>query len=236
MSSQIKWVGAAMVVGSLLMFTRMIPILAILPGDMSFPPETTQEMVRLAGIAGSRWQLSHIMGLAALSLFAFAYGWHVNALMKLGWKRIGIFLAVMATISFGLFGGALAIDGFVVPATIDSYVTANGSQSATLAQVADSHQFALRFFTPGVFFLFVSMALVSAPMLHRVIHTRWLGLTGQIIGIVAVTAYLTGVAGSNWNVMRVGGTLMMAAFAWHLLVGSRAMFVKPHAAIPGGHS
>jgi hypothetical protein len=36
-------------------------------------------------------------------------------------------------------------------------------------------------------------------MLHRAIHTRWLGFTGQIIAISAVTAYLTGVAGPNWN-------------------------------------
>ena len=58
MDKQIKWVGAALVAGGVLMFSRMAPIFAILPADMAFPPETTQEMVRLAGIAGSRWQWS----------------------------------------------------------------------------------------------------------------------------------------------------------------------------------
>ena len=229
MDRQIKWAGAALVAGGLLMFTRMAPILVILPDDMVFPPETAQEMVRLAGIAGSRWQLSHIMGLAAVVLFAVAYGWHVNVLMRLGWKRIGIALAVMATMAFGLFGTALMIDGFVVAATIDSHVLANGGQSTTLAQVTESHQLALRFFTPGIFLVFVSMGLLSVPMLHRVFHTRWLGLMGQVIGVIAVTAYLTGVAGPNWNVMQIAGTVMMAGFAWHLLVGSRALFVKSHA-------
>lgn len=229
MDKQIKWVGVAMIVGGLLMFTRMAPIIGILPDDMAFPPQSTREMVRLAGIAGSRWQLSHIMGLAAVVLFAIAYGWHVKVLMRLGWKRIGIALAAMGTMAFGLFGTALVIDGFIVPATIDSHVLANGGQSTTLAQVTESHQLALRFFTPGIFLVFVSMGLLSAPMLHRVFHARWLGFMGQIIGVIAVTAYLTGITGPSWNVMQIAGTLMMAAFAWHLLVGSRALFIKSHA-------
>ena len=235
MDRQIKWAGAALVAGSLLMFTRMAPILVILPDDMAFPPETTQEMVRLAGIAGSRWQLSHIMGLAAVVLFAVAYGWHVKVLMHLGWKRIGIALAATATMAFGLFGTALAIDGFVVAATIDSHVSAHGGQSTTLAQVTESHQLALRFFTPGIFLMFVSMGLLSAPMLHRVFHARWLGVMGQMIGVIAVTAYLTGITGPNWNVMQIAGTLMMAAFAWHLLVGSRALFVRSDALLLQPH-
>lgn len=226
MDRQIKLAGAALVAGSLFMFTRMAPILVILPDDMVFPPETTQEMVRLAGIAGSRWQLSHIMGLAAVVLFAVAYGWHVKVLMHLGWKRIGVALAAMSTMAFGLFGTALAIDGFVLAETIDSHVSANGGQATTLAQVAESHQLALRFFTPGIFLMFVSMGLLSVPMLHGVFHARWLGFMGQIIGLIAVTAYLTGITGPNWNVMQIAGTLMMAAFAWHFLVGSRALFVK----------
>ena len=227
MDKRIKWAGAAMVAGGLLMFTRMVPIFAILPEDMAFPPESTQEMVRLAAIAGSRWQLSHIMGLAAVALFAVAYGWHANVLMRLGWKRIGLAIAVIATAAFGLFGIALSIDGFVVSATIERYLSAAGSESTTLEQVAVSHRFALSFFTPGVFLMFVAMGLLSSPMLHRSIHSRWLGFTGQIIAVAAITAYLTGLTGSNWNNLQIAGTLMMAAFAWHLLVGSRALFFKP---------
>ena len=226
MDKRSKWAGAAMIIGGLLMITRMVPIFAILPDDMAFPPETTQEMIRLAGIAGSRWQLSHIMGLAAVILFGVAYGWHVNALLRLGWKRIGIVLAVAATMAFGLFGIALVIDGFVVPATIDSYVSANGVNATTLEQVAGSHQLAQRFFTPSMFLLFVTMGLLSSPMLHRAIHTRWLGFVGQFIAILAVTAYLTGVAGPNWNNLQIAGTLIMAAFLWHLVVGSHALFSR----------
>ena len=224
MDKRFKWAGAAMVVGGFLMFTRMAPIFVILPDDMAFPLETTQEMVRLAGIAGARWQLSHIMGLAAVVLFAVAYGWHVSVLMRIGWKRVGVVLAVMAAMAFGLFGTALLIDGFVVPATIESFVSTNEGQSMTLEQVAGSHQLALRFYTPGMFLLFVTIGLFSSPMLHRVIHARWLGFIGQIIAISAVTAYLTGLTGSDWNNLQVAGTLMLAAFAWHVLVGSRALF------------
>ena len=79
MEKQIKWAGVAMIVAALLMFTRMAPIFAVLPEDMAFPPESTWEMVRLAAIAGSRWQLSHVMGLLAVILFAVAYALHVGA-------------------------------------------------------------------------------------------------------------------------------------------------------------
>ena len=96
----------------------------------------------------------------------------------------------------------------------------------TLEQVARSHRLALRFFTPGIFLVFVAMGLLSSPMLHRAIHTRWLGLIGQIIAISAVTAYLTGVTGPDWNNMQIAGTLIIAAFTWHLLVGSRVLFFR----------
>ena len=224
MDKQIKWAGAALVAGGLLMFARMAPILAVVPEDMAFPPESTQEMVRLAEIAGSGWQLSHLMGLAAVLLFAIAYGWHAQVLIRLGWKRIGLATAVTATTAFGLFATALFLDGFILPATIESYVSAAGGQPATLEQVADSHSFALRFFTPAVFLMFVAAGLLSSPMLHRVIHVRWLGVVGQAIAVIAVTAYLTGITGPDWNNMRIAGTLMMAAFAWHLLLGSRTLF------------
>ena len=227
MDRRIKWAGAALTTGGLLMFTRMAPIFAILPDDMPFPPGTTQEMIRLAAIAGSRWQLSHLMGLVAVALFAIAYGMHAHLLMRLGWRRISLAIAVVATGAFGLFGAALSIDGFRVPAAIQRYMQAAGGNPTTLEKVAQAHEFALSFFTPAVFLMFVAMGLLSSPMLHRTIHARWLGLAGQLIAIAAVITYLTGAAGPNWNNLRIAGTLMMAAFAWHLVVGVRALLVEP---------
>lgn len=230
MHRQSKWIGAALVIGGVLMFTRMAPILAVLPEDMAFPPETTQEMLRLATVAGSCWQLSHLMGLAAVLLFGIAYGWHIKVLLQLGWRRVGYGLAGIATLAFGLFGIALLIDGFVVPATMENHLAATGVQQATLEQVAESHQLALRFFTPGILLLFTTMGLFSVPMLHRNIHSRWLGVTGQAIAVLAVTAYLTGITGPHWDEMQIAGTLMLAAFAWHLLVGIRLLVAKSKSA------
>jgi hypothetical protein len=224
MEKHIKWVGAALIAGGLLMFTRMAPIFAVLPEDMAFPPASTEEMVRLAGIAGSRWKLSHIMGIAAVVLFAAVYAWHARYLVHAGWKKLGPILAVTAMLAFGLFSIALVIDGFFVPATIESYVTAGEGQAVTIEDVADAHKFALRFFTPGVFLMFVAVGLLSSPMLHRAVHSRWLGVFGQVIAISAVTAFLAGVTGPNWNNLQIAGTLMMAAFAWHLIVGVRALW------------
>jgi hypothetical protein len=233
MNKQIKWVGVAMVVGGLLMFTRMAPIFAVLPDDIGFPPETTQELIKLAAAAGSRWEVSHLMGFAAVILFTVAYGWHANFLIRLGWKRIGLGLAVISTTAFGLFAIALLVDGFYVSATIDSYVSANSGRSTTLEQVAESHQLALFFFTPGILLVFVAMGLLSLPMLFREFHSRWLGIMGQIIAVTAVTAYVAGLTGPNWNELQIAGTLMMSAFAWNLLVGMRALLVKSHDSLIG---
>jgi len=226
MHRQSKWIGAALVIGGLLMLTRMAPILVVLPEDMAFPPETTQEMLRLATVTGPRWQLSHLMGLAAVLLFGIAYGWHVNVLIQSGWQRVGYGLAAISILAFGLFGIALLIDGFVVPATMENHLAATGVQQASLEQFEESHQLALGFFTPGIFLLFATMGLLSAPMLHRKIHSRWLGVAGQAIAVLAVTAYLTGITGPHWDEMQIAGTLMLAAFAWHLLVGIRLLFAK----------
>jgi len=215
MDKHIKIVGAALVAGGLLMFIRMAPVIAIVPDDMAFPPANTEELVRLAGLAGWRWQLSHSMALVAVCFFVTAYGWHVKYLLQQGRKRIAFAVALAASLAFGLLSIALVIDGFVVPTTISNYVS--------LEDVAGSHELALRFFTPAMFFLFVSIGVLSSPMLHRTFHARWLGVIGQIIAVVAVTAYLTGVAGPNWSNMQIGGSLMLAAFIWHILLGARAM-------------
>jgi hypothetical protein len=227
MQQKIKWVGAALMVGGLLMLTRMAPIFVVLPDDLSFPPESTQEMVRLAAIAGSRWQFSHVMGLVAVALFIIAYGWHAKLLIQLGWKRVGLAIAAIAMVAFGLLGVALTIDGFFVPLTIQQHVSPGAGESMTLEHVAESHALALSIFTPAVFLMFVAVGLLSTPMLHRSIHSRWMGLVGQLVAVLAVVAYVTGAAGPHWDNLKIAGSLMMAAFAWHLVVGSRALFVKP---------
>ena len=55
-------------------------------------------------------------------------------------------------------------------------------------------------------------------------HTLWLGGLGQFITIVAVTAYFSGAAGENWDNIRIGGSLMLAGFLWHVLVGLSGLF------------
>jgi hypothetical protein len=226
MHTRIKWIGAALVAGGLLMFTRMAPIFAILPEDMAFPPDSTEEMIRLAAIAGPRWQVSHIMGLVAVVLFAIVYAWYVGLLMRLGWKRLGPAMAVVAAAAFGLFGIALLIDGSAVPAAAQAYLSAAAASPMALEQVADTHGLALSFFAPGVFLMFVAMGLLSSPLLHRVTPARWLGVLGQVIAIAAVTAYVTGLAGPHWNNLQIAGTLMLAAFAWHFLLGTRSLFFR----------
>lgn len=85
-------------------------------------------------------------------------------------------------------GAALSIDGFRVPAAIQRYMQAAAGNPTTLEKVAQAHEFALSFFTPAVFLMFVAMGLLSSPMLHRTIHARWLGLAGQLV--VGVRALL----------------------------------------------
>lgn len=221
MHTQLKWAGIAMASGALLIVIRMAPIVAVIPDDMTFPPETSAELVRLVGIAGGRWQLAHIMGLFALTFLATGYWLHARVLLSLNHRRVGLVAGVISMFAFGFFAIAMVIDGFQVPAVAVAYTAGPGS--ITLDDVTAAHDLALQFFTPGIFLMFIAMAVLSSPMLHRTIPSRWLGALGQTIGIAAISAFLFGLAGPTWNNMQVGGLAMMAGFAWHLLVGISAI-------------
>lgn len=216
MISTLRLAGAGMAVGGILFFTRMAPIFAVIPEDMDFPPSGTEDLARLAEIAGAAWPLSHAMGLVGVLLFTLGYWAHANALARVGHRIIGRVAASIATLAFGLFSIALVIDGFVLAAAVN--------QDAPLPQISAIHANALMFFTPGVFLMFIAIGVLSSRMLHGFIHTRWLGGIGTVIAIAGPTAYLFGVTGPNWNNMQIGGSLMMLAFLWHLLAGIVALF------------
>ncbi len=202
------------------MFTRMAPVFAVMPDDMTFPPETTEEMVRLAEIAGALWPLSHKMGLAAVGLFALGYWVHAHALATTGHRIVALTAALIASLAFGLFAAALVIDGFMVPAAAADFT----SGQVTLAEVQAVHDRALAFFTPGVFAMFIAMGVLSSRLLHGFIHSRWLGALGMMLAILGPASWLAGWAGPNWDNLEVGGSLMMLSFLWHLIVGIASLF------------
>lgn len=215
MTSSLRVAGAGMAVGGILFFTRMAPIFAVIPEDMEFPPAGGEDLARLAEIAGTAWPLPHAMGLAGVFLFTLGYWAHATALAKAGHRIVGRAAAFIAALAFGLFSIALVTDGFVLFAAIN--------QNAPLAQISAIHANALLFFTPGVFLMFIAMGVLSSRMLHGFIHTRWLGAIGMAIAIAGPTAFLFGLTGPNWENMQIGGSLMMLAFLWHLLVGVAAL-------------
>jgi len=219
----LKLAGLAFALGGVLFFGRMAPIFAVLPEDMSFPPSTTEEMVRLAVISGGRWQFSHILGLIGAASFIAGYWGHARALSNPDRNLIGLTAASVATLGFGLFGVALVIDGFIVPATALAYAD-GGAGAPSLAAVDAAHAHALTYFTPGVFLIFPAVGLLASQLLFGRIHSRWLGFLGLVIAIAGPSAYFTGAAGENWSNLRIGGSLMMLAFLWHVLTGFAAMF------------
>ena len=223
MKLTLKLSGLALAIGGVLFFTRMAPIFAIIPDDMAFPPETTADIVRLAELAGPRWQLSHFMGLIATSLFVMGYWGHAARLAAAGHRFVGSAAAIVATLAFGLFSTALVIDGFFLPATALAYAQ-GGASAPSLAEVEAAHARALTFFTPGVFLMFIAVGVLSSRLLHGFIHSRWLGALGMMIAIAGPTAFLFGVTGPNWDNLQIGGSLMMLAFLWHFLIGVVALF------------
>ncbi len=223
MRTQLRWAGAGMAIAAILFFIRMAPVLAVLPEDMSFPPGSTEDLVRLAEVAGARWPISHVMGLIGVALFIAGYWTHARALAVAGHRTVGYVALAVAALGFGLFSVALIIDGFLVPSAAMAHL-AGGAGAPALTEVQAVHDRALIFFTPGVFLMFVAMGVLSSRMLHGFIHSRWLGGLGMLIAITAVTAYFFGVTGPNWNNLRVGGSLMMIGFLWHLAIGVAALF------------
>ena len=223
LSVKMRWAGAGLILGGLLFFGRMAPIFAVLPEDLAFPPETTEDLIRLQVIAGVRWTISHLMGLVSVGLLATGYWIQASALAAVGHKIVGRAAALIAAAAFGLFAIALVIDGFLVFNLAVAY-SAGGSGAPGLPDVQAMHDRALLFFTPAVFLMFVAIGVLSSRMLHRHIHSRWLGGLGMAIAVTAITAYLFGVTGPNWDNLQIGGSLMMLGFLWHVLMGFAALF------------
>ena len=223
MGAGLRWAGAGMAIGGTLIVGRMAPIVAILPDDMAFPPVAPEDFVRLAELAGARWQLSHGLGLAAVFLFIVGYWAQAGALAGAGHRIIGRIAALIATFAFGAFAVALVTDGFLFPETAMAYL-AGGVSAPSLAEVAGVHDQALLFFTPAIFLMFVAMAVLSSRLLHGFIHSRWLGGLGMLIGVAGPTVFLLGVAGPNWSNMQISGSLMMLGFLWLFLIGLVSLF------------
>ena len=211
---KLKLAGLAMTLGGMLFFIRMAPVVRAVPDNMDFPPGSDADLVRLAELAGIGWQISHALGLLAVGLFVFGYWAHRNYIKQSDSQPVSTWASWVATIAFGAFAIALVIDGFAVPAM------------ATSDLAGEVHRLALRFFTPAIFLMFIAIGLLSSRLVHRFVHSRLLGFVGMLIAIAGPTAYLFGVTGPNWDNLRIGGSLMMLAFLWHLLVGLSALFGK----------
>ena len=224
---KLKIAGLAMTIGGFLFFVRMVPVLRVVPDDMAFPPESDADLVRLVDLAGIAWPVSHALGLIAMGLFVFGYWSHRNHLKEFDRQPQSTWAAWVATIGFGAFAIALIIDGFGVPSAANTILASETTpRDLVYSQAGDIHKLALRFFTPGVFLMFIAIGLLSTRLIHRLIHNRTLGFLGMLIAISGPTVYLFGLAGPNWDNLRVGGSLMMLAFLWHLLIGLSAVRSK----------
>ena len=212
-----------MIIGGVLTFGRMAPIFSILPDDMAFPPTSTTDLVRLAALAGPRWQLAHALGYIPVVLFILGYWAHAGALAAAGHPLIGRVAAAIASLAFGLFGIALFLDGFVLPGVAQAFA-AGGSAAPSLHDVQAAHDHALQFFTPAMFLMFIAMGVLSSRMLHGFIHYRWLGWFGMALAVAAPTAFLFGVTGPNWNNLQIGGSFLLLGYLWHLMIGVASLF------------
>ncbi|GJL95308.1 MAG: hypothetical protein DHS20C05_17130 [Hyphococcus sp.] len=219
----LRFAGAAMSLAGILFIGRIAPVVAKKPEDIAFPPANSEELIKLAASAGAAWPIAHVLGLVAVVLVVFAYWRHGEALAKAGHERVGRIAAFIAATGFGLFAIALVIDGFVVyEAALRSMN--NPADAALLKKAGDAHQLAILFFTPAMFGMFLAMGVLSSRMLHGYVHSRWLGVIGQIIAIAAITLYLTGLAGPHWDNMQTGGLAMMLGYLWHIIIGLAALF------------
>lgn len=223
MSATLRWAGAGMALGGILIVGRMAPIFAIVPEDMGFPPVAAEDFVRLVELAGARWQFSHGLGLVAVILFIAGYWAQAGALAQAGQRIIGRVAALIATIAFGSFAVALVTDGFLFPEAAMAYLQ-GGANAPSLDETSAVHDQALSFFTPAMFLMFVAMAVLSSRLLHGFIHSRWLGAFGMLVGVAGPTAYLFGITGPNWSNIQISGSLMMLGFLWLFLIGLVSLF------------
>ena len=65
----------------------------------------------------------------------------------------------------------------------------------------------------------VGVALAGFALIKSGAYAKWVGWMGLILGALAIISYIAGIAGTYWDNMRVGGSLVMFTFIWFLVLG-----------------
>lgn len=213
--------GTALILGALLSLTRMIPVMANLPdGFISFPPETADQIALLHSGNTIGVVISHVMALAAF--FCYALGFGVLFKLLWGWAKPQLALLFIVASGFGLmlFSVAVVIDGFILHLVADYFTTVSDTKQGIASfLVLFTHKSALSFMAPGQFALMVGLACLAYGLFRSNHYNRWLNLVGLSIGVLAVTTYVTGIAGPYWNNMQVAGLSILLSHVWYVWLG-----------------
>ena len=222
MSNLLKFGGASMFGGAVLLFGRMMPIFANFPAELeSFPPVRSEQLVVLARGVGPMWQLAHGLGAVALVMLAFGFFAHWRVARDRMFGLVANIMIAAAVTGLGLFFIAMLIDGWGVTDAIAAWDAGN----ARFEAIEQTHAQAVFLYTWGNFLIFVGIATLGSLIFHRAFHVRWWGLTGMALGILADTGFLFGMMGDHWN-DQLGMLAMLLGMVWMAIIGLMALLSR----------
>lgn len=209
--------GWAIILAAVLNLTRMVPVIVgreLPPPD--FPLVTADELANFVSGNYQGHAISHLMAIVSFVLLLLGT-LYLHELMK-DHKILSKLLLISGILGFGLFFIAALIDGFVMSEAVKTYLT--DPDNLTLGfLVTYSHNFAMVFFTPALFFIFLFISLSCLGIIIGKYQRSWLGWSGGILADVTIIAYLFGFLGWQWDNFPLSGLVIMLAYIWLLLLG-----------------
>lgn len=223
MKIDLRMAGSFMVLAGLLLITRLAPIFANLPeGLTDFPPANTGQLAMLAAHNTSGYHISHLMALLAMPLLWIGFLAHYQRLSEKGLVRRSIIGMTGISMGAGLFSIALLSDGFLMPFVSHEFMSPQLLDKNTAEMlVAITHKLSLSFFTPAMFSFYVGFGFFASPFAHGHMHNKWFGFAGIALANIGVFGFM--LKGENFNLMPLGGLVMMATFFWVLALGISAL-------------
>lgn len=217
MKSYQKVAGWALVMGSILNLTRNIPVMIGRKNfPARFPPVTPNEISEFVSGNYLGHSISHIMALVSFFLFLFA-ALYFNQLMKRN-KILSNLILLSGALGFGLFFIAALIDSFVLQDAVREF-SSNPQNSSVSYLVHYTHNFALIFFSPAIFLIFLFIGVISAGIIMGKFFDTWLGWSGGVLADLSMIGYVTGFMGARWDNFPYSGMVVLFGYVWLFILG-----------------
>lgn len=220
-----KLAGFAFITGAVLNVTRMIPVMV---GRDNIPPQfplnNAEDISFFVSGNYTGHFISHLMALAAFSLIILGLFYLYRLALKKSQELTPHVFITFGMFGFGLFTIAVIIDGFIMPWTVENYLSSPSEISAILVEF--SHKSALRFYAPANLLIFICIGFVSLSLFKMEKFPRMWCFAGMLLCDLALIGYIFGWFGYEWEFIPWSGIIFLFAHLWWISLGALLLNVK----------